>query len=509
MANRQDEGPIRPQHPQGSSRLRLVFSFPALLAGVLAFTVFVFSRLNLPDPDTWWHIAVGEDILATGVWPTTDAYSFTAQGHEWRAYEWLGEVLMALVARGGPQALTALLIGLCVTLFLLLYYWVRLRGCNPKAGFLACFVLIPLAGSVFTLRPQLVGYIFLVLTFICLEHFRQGRRKALWVLPALFVVWGNTHGNFSFGLFVLGVCWLGGLIEFSSASLKAARWTPAQRRDLFVVILLCVLATILGPYGARTTFLPLEIAFSQPVNVASIQEWQPLPFDLLFGKLFLAVLLAFCLLQLLFPRVYRVEEIGLLLFAIYSACTHRRFLVFFVLVFTPLLAAQLERLTKPRGATQDRPLLNAVLMAALAGALVAFFPSNAKLDEVTAKRFPVHAIQYFRTHDVSKTLLNWYGWGGYMIWSLRHERKVFIDGRADLYEYPGVLSDYLAVEGLKPDAQALLNHYRVEACLFPRESPLATFLGSQPNWKLVYSDDLSAIYMLQNRQDQPPAQAER
>jgi len=504
MASLQDEPAFRPTRQPGSRRLHTLVSFPAVLVAVLLFVVFVFARLNLPDPDTWWHIAVGEDILATGLWPTADTYSFTALGHEWRAYEWLGEVLLAVVARGGPQALTALLIGLCVTLFLLLYYWVTLRGCNLKAGFLACFVLIPLAGSVFTLRPQLLGYIFLVLTFICLEHFRKGRRKALWVLPALFVVWGNTHGNFSFGLFVLGVCWLGGLVEFSRASLKAERWTPTQRRDLFIVLLLCVLATMLGPYGARTTFLPLEIALSQPVNVASIQEWQPLPFDLLFGKLFLAVLLAFCLLQLLSPQVYGIEEIGLLLFAIYSACTHRRFLVFFVLVFTPLLAAQLERWVKTSASKTDRPLLNGALVLALAGAMIAFFPSRAKLEEVTAQRFPVHAIQYLRTHDVPEALLNWYGWGGYMVGSLRHERKVFIDGRADLYEYPGVLQDYLAIEGLKRGASTLLNKYQVEACLFPRESPLATFLASQADWKLVYSDDLSVVYVLQKKPPSAP-----
>ncbi len=499
MASPQGEAAFRPQRQTGSGRLRSLLSFPALLVGVLLFVVFVFARLNLPDPDTWWHIAVGEDILASGVWPTTDAYSFTAQGHDWRAYEWVGEALMALAARRGPQALTALLIVLSATLFSLLYYWVTLRGCSLKAGFLACFVLVPLGGSAFTLRPQLLGYIFLVLTFICLEHFRKGRRRALWALPALFVFWGNTHGNFAFGLFVLGVCWLGGLVEFSRGSLQATRWTPTQRRNLFVVIVLCLLATTLGPYGTRVTLLPLEIALAQPLNVASIQEWQPLPFELLYGKLFLLVLGAFCLLHLLSPRVIRMEELALLLFAIYSACTHRRFLVFFVLVFTPLLATQLERWMHTPAA-RDRPLLNAVLIAALAGAAVVMFPSDAKLEEVTARRFPVSAVQYLRTHQVPGALLNWYGWGGYMIWSLREERKVFIDGRADLYEYPGVLQDYLAVEGLKPNAQALLSQYRVEACLFPRESPLATFLASHPDWKLVYSDEVSVIYVLEKEQ---------
>lgn len=492
-----------PLQARGPHRfLPSISSFPVLLAFVLIFAVFVFARLNLPDPDTWWHIAVGEEILAKATWPTTDSYSFTAHGHPWRAFEWLGEVLMAAVARGGPRALTALLTGLCVTLFLLLFHSVTLRGTTPKAAFLACIVQLPLAVSAFALRPQLLGYIFLLLTFICLENFQRGRRKALWVLPLLFVLWGNTHGNFVFGLFVLGVYWLGGLIEFSRGSLKAERWTPTQRRKLFGILLLCVLATMLGPYGVHTTLLPLEIALFQPHNIGSIQEWQPMPFDLVGGKLFLFFLLGFCFLQLAFPVVYRLEEIGLLLFAIYAACTHRRFLIFFVLVFTPLLARHLDRWMKPAATARDRPILNTALMVALVGGMIVLFPPEEKLNEVIARRFPLHAVSYIREHAFPPKLYNWYGWGGYLIWTLGPERKVFVDGRADLYEYPGVLSDYLAIERLRANARTLLNRYQVEACLIPRESALATFLASQPEWKLLYADDLSALYVLEKRQSQ-------
>lgn len=462
---------------------------------VLVFVVFVFARLNLPDPDTWWHIAVGEDILATGTWPTTDHYSFTAQGKEWRAYEWLGEVLMAVVARGGLRALTAFLVASCATLFLLLLYWATLRSASFRAAFLACLLQVPLAASAFALRPQLLGYIFLVTTFICLERLRHGHEKALWLLPPLFWLWGNIHGSFAFGLFVLAVSWLGGLLGFSRGSLVAERWTRTRRRRTALILALCVLATMVGPYGARATVNPLEIALFQPTNVGSIQEWQPLPFDLLIGKLFLVMVVVFCFLQLIFPVLYRLEEMGLLLFAVYAACTHRRFLIFFVIVFTPLLAMQLERWTKRVAPDRDRPLLNLSLAGVLVAALILLLPSQAALEGVVAQRFPFHAVRYFRDRSLPAAVLNWYGWGGYLVWSMREERKVFIDGRADLYEYAGVLPDYLDIERLEPDTVSLLNRYKIEACLFPRESALATFLASQPDWKLVYSDDQAALYV--------------
>jgi hypothetical protein len=153
------------------------------------------------EGDTWWHIAVGEHILSTGTWPTTDTYSFTVAGNDWVAYEWLGEVVLALATRlGGLRGLATLLVVLSITLLLLLYYFAYLRSGNVRASVLACILLLPVAGAFLTLRPQFIGYIFLLITLICLERFRQGHLRALWILTGIFLLWVNTHGTFLFGL---------------------------------------------------------------------------------------------------------------------------------------------------------------------------------------------------------------------------------------------------------------------------------------------------------------------
>jgi len=66
---------------------RKVASFPVLMGILLAGVSLVGSRLVMLDPDTWWHIAVGQRILDTHLWPTADPYSFTAPGQHWIAYE--------------------------------------------------------------------------------------------------------------------------------------------------------------------------------------------------------------------------------------------------------------------------------------------------------------------------------------------------------------------------------------------------------------------------------------
>src|SRR5713101_5106025 len=314
--------------------LRRIFSFPVYLGALLVAGGFVGARSNLADPDTWWHLKVGEQILRTHAWPTADSYSFAVFGTPWMAYEWLGEVIMASAARlGGLRAPTVL----------------------------------PVASPFFTLRPQLLGYIFLLVALICLEHFRRGRLWTLWVLPPLFLVWVNTHGTFVFGLMVLGLAWACGQVGFSKGGLVAERWAPAQSRRLVVIILLCVLVLPLTPYGTRLAAYPLEMSLSQPINIANIQEWQPLGFNLFLGKMFLGLLLLFFLVYALQQPRFRVDDVALLLFGVFAACVHLRFTLMFLLFFTPLLAVLLARWMPAYQPAKDRFGLNAVLLALIVG----------------------------------------------------------------------------------------------------------------------------------------------
>ena len=480
--------------------LRRYFPFSVFLRALLVAGVFACARLNPPDPDLWWHLAVGERILQKGVWLTSDPYSFTVSGHPWIAYEWLGEVLIAGAERlAGLPGLTALLVVLSSVFFLLLYYACDLRSGNQKAAFAACALLLPGAAFFFTLRPQLIGYIFLLVTLICLKRFRQGRQKSVWVLPAVFLFWVNTHGSFAFGLFAVGLYWAGGWIGFRVGGLMAEPWTPDQRRHLAVVFLLCVLALTVTPYGTRPAAYPLEMALLQSVNIASIQEWQPLSPDLTMGKLFIALLLGFFLLHLFCRPTYRLEELALLLLAVYAASVHRRFLLLLLVVLGPLLAMLLARWMPGYQPRKDRPVLN-VSAAALVGAgLVLFFPSSQALHRAMTSNYPEQAVSYLRSHDIPERLLNEYGWGGYLIWSRGGEQKVFIDGRADIYDYGGVLSDYMSMTHLEPSTRFLLQKYNIQACLLRRDAPLATFLAALPDWETKYEDGVSVLFVLRSQ----------
>jgi hypothetical protein len=476
--------------------LRRVFSFPVVLGSLLVGAVFVPARLFVVDPDSWWHVKVGAEILATHHWPTVDPYSFTVSGEPWIAYEWLGEVLSAVAMHiGGVRGLDLLLIVLGSAIMVSLYIYTTLCSGNSKAGFVACAMLFVLANASFTLRPQMLGYLFLILTLIALELFRQGKRRAIWFLPLLFLIWVNAHGSFIIGLGTILVYWLSGLRELQLGGIEAHAWPASQRRQLSFVFLLCLAVLPVTPYFTRLAVYPFDMMFSQPVNVANIQEWRPMPFGLLAGEVFLALLLVFIVSQVVLRITWRLEELALCLLGIAMACLHVRFLLIFVPFFAPLLAKILARYLPAYDRSKDQFLLNATILAALAWSVVHYLPSQAEIQQRISTGSPVRAVQYLQNHAIPGPMYNNYGFGGYLVWSAKPGQRDFIDGRGDIFERGGVLRDYMQISLLRPGALGVLDGYRVRSCLLQRNEPLATVLAALPSWRTAYSDEQAVLFV--------------
>ncbi|HTU33994.1 MAG TPA: hypothetical protein VMF66_09350 [Candidatus Acidoferrum sp.] len=473
--------------------LKWAFSFPVMLGTALAGAVFYYGQRFVVDPDVWWHVKTGQMILATHHWPTTDPYSFTVHGQPWMAYEWGGEVLIGWVSRiGGVRALDFLLIALGAAVVIALYALGTLRSGKSKAGFVAAAVLLPLALPSFTLRPQMLGYFFLVLTLIALELFRQGKQWAAWLLPLLMLAWVNTHGSFIVGLGAIFLYWICGLMEFQKGGVEAKRWSTKERRSLSAIFLLCLAVLPITPYGARLAAYPFNMAFAQPLNVSSIQEWQSMPFQAVWGKLFLAIALGFFLLQIVLHFRWRIEELLLFVAGVVMACVHERFILLFVPFTVPLVAVIAARWLRSYDREKDKYILNAVLIAGIAAAMVHYFPTRRALDEKVAEKFPAHAVEYLRQHPIPGPMLNNYGFGGYLIDS---GYKTFIDGRGDLFERGGVFADYMRLTWLKPGGLDVLRRYQIQSCLIERDEPLATVLLASPDWRRVYVDNVSALFV--------------
>jgi hypothetical protein len=83
-----------------------------------------------------------------------------------------------------------------------------------------------------------------------------------------------------------------------------------------------------------------------------------------------------------------------------------------------------------------------------------------------------------------------------LAWNDR-DLKVFIDSRVDVYEYAGVLKDYLDLLNLEQSG-TVLDKYKIRYVLFPQpggysESALTYVLERDPRWSVIYKDDLAVL----------------
>jgi hypothetical protein len=389
----------------------------------------------------------------------------------------------------------ALDVVLGAAILIALYAFVSLRTHNSKAAFAACALLLPLVFVSLSLRPQMIGYCFLILTLLILEHFRQGCSAILWLAPPLFLVWANTHGSFVVGLFAFGVYGISGLFKLRWGGLDSTPWTPAQRLRLGTAFLLSLSVLAITPYGVRLAGYPIDMAFFQPMNVAHIQEWEPMPFNQPFGQYFLALLVAFLLAQIVLRPTWQLAELTLFFAGLLAACLHTRLLLVFVPFSAPLFATILSRWIPPYEPGKDKYVLNALLMAAILAGIIRFFPSQGQLEIHVARYSPVKAVEYILRQPPPQPMYNNYEFGGYLIFGLDGPNKVFVDGRADIYERNGVLADYASIAGVAQSALPLLRAYNVQSCLLKQGEALATLLAASSQWQKVYADGLSVLFV--------------
>ena len=80
----------------------------------------------------------------------------------------------------------------------------------------------------------------------------------------------------------------------------------------------------------------------------------------------------------------------------------------------------------------------------------------------------------------------------YLIWAAP-EYPVFLDGRTDVFEWTGILSEFGNWATLRSDPRILLEKYGISFCLLNRESPMVRVLPLLPGWKIVYSDSNAVV----------------
>lgn len=522
--------PLRGEGKSGLVTRIFALNMHQVLVSVLFIALFTMAVRVPVDTDTWWHLRSGQYIVETRGIPRTDPFSFTKAGAPWIDQSWLAQAVLYGISRWGGVPGLALLVAALVTLAFAFVY----RQCEGDR-FLRAFTLVlaaTVASVVWAARPQMLSFLLMAVVGYVLYRYKRacltppelaprkgaGRSGLLW-LPLIFLLWVNLHAGYAAGFILLG-CYLIGEVAnrlLEQRDVPALSWRDIGR--LAGVAALSVLVIPLNPNGAQMLLYPFKT-----VNIGVlqdfIQEWASPNFHELFQQPFIWLLLAVIVALGLSRRAADITDLLLVGVFAYMGLLAGRNVALFALVAAPVVVrygdAALRELRRERlarlGILRPRPIprlssiqavLNSLIVAlvALAAALkiwMALQPET--IEQALAATVPLRAAEYLRDQRPPGPMFNSYNWGGFLIWALYPDYRVFVDGRTDLYD-DAFLRDYLKVVMARPGWEEVLARYGVNLIVIERESVLATFLesGRPGNWRLAYSDDQAAVFVREGR----------
>lgn len=487
---------VSPGDAARSTRSSWAFSWP-LLVGIVVF-ISVANTNGLPllgDPDTHWHIAVGNWILQHHAVPTVDTYSFTFAGQPWIAKEWLSQVALALAYDAGGWGGVVVLGAAALAATFALMLRLLLRDLKPLPALLFTGAAIVMAAPHFLARPHILAFPFMLWWVAGLVRAVEERRAPAPILLVAMLFWANLHGGFTLGLVLAGALGLDALV--------GAR-DDAERRALFVAWAkfgaAALLVACVTPYGPESILVTWRI-FELGDALGTIVEWRSPDFQsqpLQELVLLIAVYLALSR-GLKVPLVRLLILLGLLHLYLRYARNAELLAMFAPLLLAPLLARQWPsllpgaeaagRLVALAGPAGRGALLATLVLLGAFGATLARFGGVEPPESMA----PAAALRFVREAGIAGRVFNNYSYGGYLIAA---GIPTFIDGRGELYggDFIRQYTDAVRLQGDKP-LEALLDRYRIAWTFLAKDAPANRVLAHLPGWHRAYADEQATIFV--------------
>lgn len=472
--------------------------------------IFVFCFNQLKESDSFYHLKTGQVIWETKSIPTFDIFSYTAYGKTWITHEWLAELLFYFAySAGGFYALLGFVALLGVLTFYLVFRAAIERGANFYAALVFLYLFGYLIFELWIPRPQVFSFFSFALIIYFLEKYRASKKAGcLWWSFFAIWFWANVHASFILGLVIF-------VFYFASEALKS-KWpmffgrTVLGRddlRELGLAALAAIAVSFLNPNGYKSFLYSYYI--KETAETLFILEWKPITFFLerLETKIFLFgifIVNSYLIWRLWFKEKTRdITSLGVVLgisLLPFISIRHVGFwplaaLIPFAVAITPFAEKFLANIPEKFSRLPEIILGTAGLLFILARIL----NFSGLVNHFTV---PERAVDFIQKNNIKGPLFNLLNEGGYLIWRLYPEEKVFIDGRSEVFGGEA-LRELFSITGAGADASRIINEkYKINYFILPyqpnllKESimPLIRYLAENA-WPLIYWDDAAVIFV--------------
>jgi tetratricopeptide (TPR) repeat protein len=512
--------------------------FLILLVVALAYA-FVAGLHTVTDSDLGWQLATGRWVAQHHAIPSTDVFSYTAQGEPWIYPVGAGLLFYAAYLLGGYALLSWLGAVACVgTVALLLR-----RGSAVSA--LLAVLAVPVIADRTTPRADMFTVVLSAafLTLLWQQHemlpplqrTKTGHsvalgRAPLWLLPILMVAWVNLHLGFVAGL-ALVVIYV--LIEGLEMVWPERRQAAIDRlRQSWPWLIATFAAALANPWGWRICQALLRQESAMTSHSQAINEWASVRLnwtgltaafsqrDPKSATLFVLLLVIMVAVPLAMWR----RQIGaaiLICSAALLAFRHERFGALFGLIVVVIGGAVLTPAITALGMKIEDKRMRSILAVGLTCLVVALAYARSA-DLVTDRAylgsstelgsfgtglswwFPEGAAAFIERENVPGQIFNSYNEGGYVVWRLGPKYRDYIDGRAipfgsELFSRSAVL---MGVPPGSPEWRQEAERYGINAMIIPlarydalQYFPVLRQFCASDEWRPVYLDEVSAVFV--------------
>ncbi|MBI5560334.1 MAG: hypothetical protein HY883_03580 [Deltaproteobacteria bacterium] len=475
---------------------------------VALFIMFVFFKGHglLDDGDTGYHIRAGEFIINTLTVPKSDIFSFRTPPLPWTAHEWLSEVIMAVIHRAfGLTGIVIFFSFLISSVYFLLFKIMR-RGNGGILAAVVIAVLVISSSSIHWLaRPHIFSLLLLVVWYYLLDLHQYDDRNHLYCLPAIMLLWVNLHGGFIIGIVLAGVYLAGNILSSIYFTGAEKEKSGRKARNLALVLLSCLVASLINPYGYHILLFPLKLT-SNKFIMDHINEFLSPNFHKLmaFRYLLLLMIAAFAVSK---ASLNIIEVLLVVLFtsmALYSA----RHITLFAIVIAPVLVRQADiSINRMEGrfagflkkksdgiASIDASSRGYLWPFAAVLMVIIFFAAGRIEYKFDGKKMPVGAVEFLKKEKLSGNMFNNDEFGDYIIYAAWPQYRVFFDGRSDMYGSER-LKEYFKVTRIEQGWEEVFKKYEIDWVIYNSGSALSRFLLQRQDWKLIYADGVADIFV--------------
>lgn len=482
--------------------VRLLLWFAVLLA------IAAFLCNQLYGIDFWWHLVIGQDILANLSVPQIDIYTIAGSGRGYHDSHWLFQVALSLAhsALGmyGVQLVVVLLwsatLGFC---------WKAIRKWVPEGLSLALlFVAAMACVERFLPRPELITFLGIACFIWLLQNHTYQKRAGQIGFGLMQAVWSNAHGLFVIGPFLVG-CYL------CAAAFTGKSRSPEKIKPLVFTFLIVLTATLATPFGinnwAYAWVLFQEVGSTASPVLKSVGELVPTFGDQARSGIafwFFLVLLALTticgLTSLIKNRKLSFARGMIVLGMLAAALSGRRNIVLFALASAPFIAEQLGTL-KISAIKHDTFLKSLTAVAIISFSL---YPLSGRYQlsmpiatrvglGVTSSYFPHGFPDFIKNKRFEGQILTSNILGGFFLYHFYPERLPVSDGRWEIYD-ENEIATILSIGESWQKFNGVISKYNVKGLLLQHLSPEAAilpFLAHSTEWTLVYLDTAASFWV--------------